>query len=189
MADFLISFRKTMSSEGGLTDNPADRGKRTYRGISEKWHPTWPGWGVINELSKQGGFPRSLDSCAELALMVQQFYRIYYWNVLGLEKLKHQAVADKLFDIAVNMGESEAATIAQRSVNLMNKNQALFSNLKVDGKLGDWSMGAINKICMMKENHDVFLKTLSAFQAYKYISICERDESQETFFIGWLRRA
>lgn len=188
MADFNISFRKTMVNEGGYSNNPNDRGESTYRGISKKWYPSWQGFKVIDQLRHEPNFPRNLENNAELQLMVQQFYRLNFWNPLYLDKINSQQVADELFDIAVNMGQTVAAEIAQRSINLMNKNQKLFPNLKVDGRVGELSAKAINNVCMMKANHDTFLKCLNIFQGWKYISICEKDESQEEFFIGWMNR-
>lgn len=188
MADFNISFRKVMLSEGGYSNNPADRGGETYKGISRKWYPSWQGFKVIDQLHHEPGFPKNLDNNYELAVMVQQFYRTNFWNPLWLDKILSQQVATELFDIAVNMGQQVAAEIAQRSINLMNKNQALFLNLKVDGRVGELSAKAINNVCLLRSNHDAFLKALNIFQGWKYISICEKDESQEVFFIGWMNR-
>lgn len=188
MADFNISFRKVMQFEGGYSNNPADTGGLTYRGISRKWNPSWQGFKVIDQLRHEPNFPRNLENNTELQLMVQQFYRLNFWNPLWLDKINSQQVADELFDIAVNMGQAVAAEIAQRSINLMNKNQALFPNLKVDGRIRGLSSKAINNICLYKANHDTFLKVMNVFQGWKYISICEKDESQEVFFIGWMNR-
>ena len=188
MADFNISFRIVMQSEGGYSFNLADIGGETYRGVSRKWNPSWQGWKIIDQLHHEPGFPRNLENAAELQLMVKQFYRINFWNSLWLDKITSQQVANELFDISVNMGQAVAAEIAQRSLNLMNKNQKLFPNLKVDGRIGELSAKAINNICLMRANHDTFLKALNVFQGWKYISICEKDESQEEFFIGWMGR-
>ena len=188
MADFNISFRLVMQMEGGYVNNPVDRGLETYKGITKKWFPSWQGFKVIDQLRHEPGFPKNLENNVELQLMVKQFYRLNFWNALWLDKINSQEVANELFDISVNMGQAVAAEIAQRSLNLMNKNQKLFPNLKVDGKVGALSAKAINNVCMMKANHDTFLKVLNVFQGWKYISICEKDESQEEFFIGWMTR-
>ena len=189
MADFLIAFREIMLLEGGYANNPGDRGKETYRGVSRAMNPSWSGWVIVDELRHEPRFPKNLDNNVELQLMVQMFYRLQYWNALWLDKISSQQVANEIFDIAVNMGQRSAAEILQRSVNLMNNNQHLFPNLKVDGRIGTLSAKAVNNICMMKANHDTFLKVLNVFQGWKYISLCEKDETQEEFFIGWMRRA
>lgn len=188
MAQFEISLNLTLANEGGYSNNLADIGGETYSGVSRKWNPSWQGWKVIDELHHEPGFPRTLENNVELQMMVKQFYRLNYWNPLWLDKINSQEVANKLFDIGVNMGTTDAALIAQRVANLMNKNQKLFPNLKTDGRIGPLSAALINQCTATSQLHKVFLKAVDIFQGWRYISLCEKDESQEEFFIGWMIR-
>ena len=48
-----MSFKKalehTLKREGCYANHGKDRGKETYKGISRKYHPKWPGWELIDE--------------------------------------------------------------------------------------------------------------------------------------------
>jgi lysozyme family protein len=56
-------------AEGGYVNDPADRGAETYKGISRKFHPNWPGWGVVDKHKplKTNQFINDpeLDKCVE----------------------------------------------------------------------------------------------------------------------------
>jgi len=122
MADFKQAFKDTSSNEGGYSNNSSDSGGETYRGIARKWHPDWKGWtridaikqrlSITNTLDCDNGTRRKLESALEadeeLSTLVQEFYKQNYWDTLNLDNEVSQQVANKLFDVAVNMGLATA---------------------------------------------------------------------------------
>ena len=77
MALFEKALLKTSAHEGGYVNDPTDRGGETYRGISRKFYPDWPGWEVVDDALAQGREVPNMD------LLVQRFYKKNYWDVFG----------------------------------------------------------------------------------------------------------
>lgn len=183
MALFKPAYKVVMQNEGGYANNPRDRGGETWKGIARKMHPNWIGWKIVDSL-KGSGFPSNLYAKADLQVYVEAFYKSEFWDVLRLDTVHNQAIANELFDTAVNMGTGTAAVFLQRVLNVTNRNGAEYHDLKLDGNIGPVTLSALN-------NHprpgDV-LKALNCLQGEKYIAICEADPSQETFFAGWMKR-
>jgi lysozyme family protein len=184
MADFKIAFIKTMDHERGYANHPLDRGGETYRGIARKFHPTWKGWELIDSYKKSKNFESLLDNDAYLQSLVEQFYKINFWDVLSLDKLKSQLIATELFDTGVNMGHDVAANFLQSALNLLNRNQKDYKDLPVIGKIGPLTIETVNKY----KNEAALVKTLNGLQFSRYRNICDHDSTQEVFFHGWLTR-
>lgn len=117
MADFDPALQKTLATEKGWANVPGDHGGETYQGIARNFHPDWPGWSIIDAVKRSlhlspnlvhsDTLDHNLASQSALPGMVADFYRTNYWNPLNLDS-QVQAVAEKVFDIAVNMGVSTA---------------------------------------------------------------------------------
>jgi len=184
MADFQQAYRRMLAHEGGYANHPADRGGETYRGIARRFHPSWKGWTVIDQLKKEPGFPRNLANHASLQEMVGTLYLEQFWQPLKAEKILQQSIADQLFDAAVNMGISTAVRFAQTALNLLSHDQASPLALKVDGRMGPKTLQAINA----HPEPEVLLQTLCSLRLARYIDICQQNPSQEVFLRGWLKR-
>lgn len=106
MADFESAFEFVMNHEdpqrsGKVTE---DAGGRTRFGIAQKFHP---------ELT-----PEFFSGPAEAALkQAEEILRRDYWDRMRLTDATSQNVANKLFDMAVNMGVHQAGVYAQRAAN------------------------------------------------------------------------
>jgi lysozyme family protein len=162
--------------EGGFVDIPQDRGGKTRFGITEA-------------VARKHGYHGKMSALPELSAI--EIYRTSYWETdrLNLFRVAHwsEDVALELFDTAVNMGVGTAAKFFQRSLNLMNRNGRLFTDLKVDGHCGRFTFEAMNRL---KKDIDkrVVVKILDTLQGARYLSIAKRDPSQEIFIRGWLNR-
>jgi len=180
MAEFKSAFLHTMSREGGYSNNPADRGGETFRGIARNFHPDWPGWSVIDAIhvDTRDGYKGD----PELTKLVADFYRGSFWNPLRLTEIDSQVIANELFDSAVNAGVGAAARWLQRAVNLLSQ-----PDISVDGKVGSKTIGAVN-LLISTVGEGPLLKTLNILQGMHYLEIVERSPSQEVFFKGWLTR-
>jgi lysozyme family protein len=67
------------------------------------------------------------------------FYKRRWWDQYGYEQIKDDAVASKVFDLAVTMGARQAATLVQRALRACG-----MVGVDEDGKLGPESFRAIN---------------------------------------------
>jgi lysozyme family protein len=164
----------TLGIEGGFSDDANDRGGATKYGITEA------------TARKHGYTGNMKDLPVELAKTI---YRIDYWDVnkLGEISLIAPETAEELFDTGVNCGVGTAAKFLQRALNSLNQQGKLFPNLTVDGSVGSKTVQAVQALIdKRRDQGDVVLARLcNGQQAVRYIEICERDETQETFMFGW----
>lgn len=167
MADFAPAFERTLRHEGGYTLSrvPADRGGMTFAGIARRHHPNWPGWGLVDAgAGEEDPFLRD---------MVREFYRREFWNRLRGDAITDQAVAESIYDCAVNMGPVTAVVTAQRCVG---------TNL--DGVVGPKTLAALTAA-----DPAVFLFKYTLERLRLYVQICRGDRTQRVFLLGWIDRA
>ena len=146
MISFDEAFDKTMGHEGVYSNDPDDLGGETYRGISRRFHPTWQGWRIIDGL-RRGSLSRLTDVIQkELDLLTRRFYQENYWNKFGGDQISFQPLAEELFDTSVNLGVGRAVKFLQIALNCLNRNQAVYDDLKEDGIFGLKTLGALNCI-------------------------------------------
>ena len=184
MADFKLAYFKTMGHEGGYVNNPNDRGGETYKGIARNFHPTWQGWSLIESYKKDKNFIRLLERDEYLEQLVLAFYKTQFWDALELDHLKSQTIADELFDSSVNLGTGTTIMLLQEALNLLNRNQHDFKDIRLDGKMGPRTIASLQSY----SNEMAMLKTLNGLQFVRYRNICFKDATQEVFFHGWLKR-
>src|ERR1035437_4603933 len=96
------AIQATLLFEGGYSNNPLDSGGETYRGISRKNWPNWNGWGYADIERSDPNFPHCLDRNLGLQGNVIDFYRQNFWSYGAITS---QPVANKIFDLAVNVGK------------------------------------------------------------------------------------
>jgi lysozyme family protein len=114
MADFEVAYKLTAVNEGGYSNDPADMGGETWRGISRKMHPDWQGWPIIDALKTKGSFPQSLAKSNDLEILVKIFYRAQFWNVMRGDEIDFQEIANQIYDDGVNTGIISAIRKAQK---------------------------------------------------------------------------
>jgi lysozyme family protein len=187
MANFKQSFDLTSGHEGEYSNDPADYGGETYRGISRKHHPSWSGWSIVDSYKSKPNFPKNMSSDSHLNCEVESFYKMFFWDVNLLDDFSSQEIANELYDTGVNMGVVKAAKFLQRSLNVLNKNGSLYADLSEDGKIGFNTLNSM-KICIDKVGANFIYKVLNILQGNNYIDIMVKDPTQERFAIGWLSR-
>jgi lysozyme family protein len=128
MSEFLTAFEKMIKNEGGyqLHTVQGDRGGMTYAGIARKFHPLWPGWVLLDSGERDN---------PKLTQMVRNFYLEKFWSRVHGKDIKNQAVAENLFDFAVNTGPRVAVKLAQ-----------VVAGATPDGAMGPKTVTAINDI-------------------------------------------
>jgi lysozyme family protein len=185
MAKFEIAHKITSLNEGGYANNLYDMGGETYRGISRVYWPNWKGWFIIDEYKRRIKLKNNdYIHDEDVNILVDEFYKKHFWDVNRLSEINNQKIANELFDTGVNMGRKIAAYFLQEALNLLNKNQKAYKDIKVDGVIGDITLKLVNNY---KKYHHV-VKTLNGLQFERYVGICKRDKSQENNFINWLKR-
>ncbi|WP_455756498.1 glycoside hydrolase family 108 protein [Sulfurimonas sp.] len=159
------AFEATIGHEGGYVDDPTDNGGETKFGISKRSFPEID----IKNLSLS---------------TAKSIYLENYWNTkqanLGLLP---DSIGIEVFDTSVNMGRHRALKMLQEALNLLNRNESRFDDLKVDGWIGNATISAVEKT---KESE--LLKVLNGLQFTKYLEFVNNNEDQERFFAGWIKR-
>ncbi len=115
MANFFIAYKKTSISEGGWADDPLDAGGQTWKGIARNMHPTWSGWAMVDAHKQEPGFPGNMNGDGLLESAVQKFYHDNFWEPINGDQILFQAVANQIYDSAVNTGPKEAIIQAQEA--------------------------------------------------------------------------
>ncbi len=146
-------IRRTINLEGGYVNDPVDAGGETKFGISKRSYP-----GVdIAALTKEEA----------IAIYARDF-----WDGMNLDLINSPAVAAKIFDVAVNIGQSLAAKMVQEIVAV-----------DADGIIGPHTANAVNA-----ENEDWMIAQLRKKQLLHYAAIVEKNPAQIKFFVGWINR-
>lgn len=190
MADFQKSYAITMQAEGYYSNHPSDRGGETWKGIARVPNPDWEGWKVVDKAKKLSNFPNSLKSNQELEVLVQQFYKKKYWDIMRLDQCPSERIASELFDTGVNMGTAVAILFLQQSLNALNKQGSLYADIGEDGGYGNLTHNAFMSFFRVvpKARWRCLYVLLNCLQGSRYISIVRSRPSQEEFMYGWMTR-
>lgn len=167
MADFLPAFRRVIGEEGGFSDKKHDRGGPTNHGITQRTLAEW--WKHLG----RDGEPTRADVQMLSETEAREIYRMLWWGRYRLERIDDQGIAEKVFDMAVNMGPHAAIVIAQRAVDAV-----------ADGVLGPKTIAALNAADPAEA-----LDKMRIFAAERYQRIVDEDPTQQAFLAGWLARA
>jgi lysozyme family protein len=164
MADFAPAFEKMLHDEGGmqLTNIPGDRGGMTYAGIARNANPDWAGWQFIDRKDFGGA-----------TQLVREFYKVNFWDRIRGDELTNQAIAETIFNFAVNTGVGVASKLAQ-----------LIVGVTPDGAIGAKTIERLN-ICTAEK----FLPAYALAKIQRYVDICMKNRDQSKFLLGWVRRS
>ncbi len=188
MANFTSAHAITAHNEGGYANNPADTGGETYAGIARNFNPQWCGWATIDRVTKQTQVVPKINKilAADRTLQrdVHTFYEANYWRANRLGELNNQAIADKLYDIGVNMGVDRASRMLQEALNLSNQNGRLYPDIDVDGITGNTTITTTNR----HPNPNLLLLVLDALQGERYLDNMRNNSTQELFANAWFNR-
>lgn len=136
MAKFDIAFNRTIIAEGGYVNDPDDKGKETYMGISRVYHPKEIMWSVIDVMKKRHSgtvLNHVLRESSVVQNNVKSIYKKEYWDVISLDDVPNQKIANEIFDDAVNRGVKSAIKTIQKVLGMNINgivNDELINNLK-----------------------------------------------------------
>ena len=169
MADFDRALKTILCHEGGAayTDDPADPGGATKYGISLRFLKDHgidlDGDGDIDAEDVRGLDPEK----------TAQLYRQFFWNLVHGNDFADQAVATKLFDMAVNMGPGRSIVLIQKAVLV-----------PADGLFGPKTFATINGFAS-----PLLFANLEEFLGDFYRGIVASRPASAKFLEGWLVRA
>jgi lysozyme family protein len=171
MADFQTAVNITLQNEGGFFHNQVTR-EVVNHGITLKF---------VQDSGCQPNadedFIRNLSSDA-----ASQIYQKYFWGRYHIGSINDQSLANKVFDLTVNMGPGSAnhpgaLTLLQSAVN------ACGGQCAVDGSLGPISLGQINALDPAQ-----LLAQYKALAAQRYSDIAAGNTNLASDLNGWLAR-
>lgn len=161
MSPFERALKLTLGFEGGLSNDPDDRGKLTNFGVTQAAYDRFR---RLNALSA-----RSVTSIT--APEVSALYRTEYWIPAHCPDLPER-LALCVFDAAVNHGPGQAIRLLQDALGLT-----------IDGIFGLRTRAAVEDV----DEPTVIARYLDARQAF-YDAIVSHDPTQSKFAHGWSNR-
>jgi lysozyme family protein len=177
MSDYLLAIAFILKNEGGLSQNPHDKGGITNFGISLRFlkslsPETLKSYGIFGEINEQ--------TIIELKqYQASDIYHGEFWSHAPFEKIGNQEVANFVFDMAINMGISPAIKCLQRALWSVRKRRDLVD----DGILGEKTLSAI-QLCGF-----LVLPAMRSERAGYYRLIAQNNVEEQNNLNGWLRRA
>jgi len=176
MANFDIAEAITGRNEGLYADNKADTGGETYAGVARNHWPKWEGWILIDRYKdslpnftiKQ--LNNEFKGSPKMMILVSNFYKKNFWDVLKLDLVNDQQLANSVYDFGVNSGTNRSAKYLQLS-----------AGVKDDGVIGKQTLAAVNSADRKVLYYD-FNKRRETF----YKSIAKGNQAQ--FLKSWLSR-
>tara|TARA_R110000824_G_scaffold96754_1_gene231456 strand:- start:117 stop:590 length:474 start_codon:yes stop_codon:yes gene_type:complete len=155
MAEFDGAIGTVLEHEGGYVNDAEDPGGETKFGISKRSYP-------------------DVNIATLTEVEARDIYRRDFWDAGKYYRIDDQAVAGKVFDLAVNMGIRQANKLIQRAVRAASGRE-----LVDDGILGPLSFGAINL------SPPAMVLAALRSEAAGYYRLLDKPR----FLRGWLNRA
>jgi len=174
MTPFERAFKKLLGVEGEYSDHPADSGGKTR-------------WGVTEFLARRYGYTGEMrDYPVEQA---QRVYREEFWDRLLLDQVDavSEAIAEEMLDTEVNTPAGTAVVFLQRTLNVLNREQRDYPDVKVDGRMGPGTLDALRRFhaARGRVGMTALLRMLNALQGAYYVELAERRQKDEAFVLGW----
>ncbi len=164
---------KVVRIEGGYSNDPDDPGGETN-------------WGITKKTALRAGYDKPMvDMTKEDAINI---YRINYWNVMSLDKIRDKDIALELFDSGVNMGNHYPQLWLQENLNALNNQGKRWPDIDEDANIGSTTGKMVVIACENKDIKESLLKLLNADQAVRYKNIVRARQKSEKYLHGWLKQ-
>lgn len=155
--DKIIEY--TMHKEGGYVNDAQDLGGETKYGISAK---TFKDVDIKNLTKEQA----------------VQLYKDKYWNENIFPKIKDDRIRQKLFDMSVLMGHTQAVILLQRAMVASGR------SIEIDGYFGKVTLKKLNEC----KNTEGLLWCFIGEIANYFRDVVQYNPSQAKFLKGWYNR-
>jgi lysozyme family protein len=157
---FQICLDRVLRHEGGVSNDPLDRGGFTNLGVTQRVWEEFVGH-PVSEADMRALTPEK----------VGKLYKQKYWNAAYCEVLP-KGLDYVVFDFAVNAGTGRSVKTLQQAIGVL-----------ADGVIGPRTMAAINGA-----NPKELIAKFSDARADFYQGIVARKPDQARFIRGWLNR-
>lgn len=161
MSSFELAIVTILKHEGCYVNDPNDPGGETKYGISKRSYPQLD----IRNLTEE---------------QAKEIYYRDWWDRYRYGGINDQALATKIFDMAVNLGARQAHKLLQRAANEVIGHQ----NIAEDGIIGPQTLAAVNSVDSKR-----LLSALRNHQSNYYRELARKNSSLAKFLRGWLNRA
>ena len=166
MADFNLYFPTLLKLEGGLVNDPLDKGGLTKYGITLK---EWIRAGYDKDGDGKIG-PSDLKAITPED--AKPFYKKNYWDLVSGDKIDSQSIAEFICDWGVNSGTITAIKKMQEVIKIAS-----------DGIIGTNTLKLLNT-----GDKQFIFNNLKSRREQFYRNIVNANPSQEKFLEGWLAR-
>lgn len=164
-----------IEKEGGYSNDPDDSGGETICGVTK-------------DVAIEYGYTADLKSMP--MRMIKQIYKEQYWYALRLDNIETTcpSIVKELLDTGINQGVDRASRYLQVSLNALNREEADYPDLKVDGIIGMVTISALKTFVVRRGDQGelVLLRALNCLQGAFYIELSQAREKDERFVFGWL---
>lgn len=176
MTNFDVAFNYLVLEDEGakFTNDPKDSGGPTKWGITI---------GTFNEFF---GVEATLKDIEEMsAATAKQIYHFKYWTPLSCGAISDLGFAVAIFDSGVLYGVGTIALIVQRVLAAQGK------TIKLDGILGDKSVGLLNELLVGggHDAHGTLMQSICGLLHERIDAIIVANPKDERYRRGWGLRA
>ncbi|MBF0476530.1 MAG: hypothetical protein HQK59_12010 [Deltaproteobacteria bacterium] len=176
---FDMIVQTTFIYEGGYSDHPDDPGGPTNFGISLRFLETLSD---KYDLDHDGVIDAN-DIKKMTKQIAAQIYKNEFWEKCECSQMPCKLAA-AVFDAAVNLGTGRAVIMLQQELNKYC-DQAGFMVLELDGRVGKFTLEAINKLeNKTGEVVDGYLQAREEF----YERLAQKRPGLAVFLPGWKKR-
>tara|TARA_R110000868_G_C10891438_1_gene763638 strand:- start:746 stop:1291 length:546 start_codon:yes stop_codon:yes gene_type:complete len=178
MATFEPALAKTLKNEGGFYHDPKT-GEVAYKGIT-LWLLRGLHWSGTNpQVKGTPATPEEVEIVKGLSDKdIAHLYSSQFWYQQQLNALS-QDVAEKVFDLCVNTGNSQGGKLLQRAVNRLIWPEAIDE----DGKIGPRTTNKANSV-----DQAVLLERIRQEAKVFYAKLVEQKPVLIGNLKGWYRR-
>jgi len=177
-----LAYQFTQEWEGGLSDDPADRGGITHWGVSIEFLRDCARIDASHCLHLGIEEPVTRETIKALTKdQAKALFRWRFWDHPGFERYQ-TPLAVTLFDCSVNSGVKRAIILAQKAHNRVCHDPAEW--LVVDG-----IQGPKTKAALAKDDSLAVSRAIVSERKDFYKAIVASNSSQRVFLRGWLNRA
>lgn len=163
---FRCAVDRVFRHEGGLVEDPDDPGGITNYGISLRFLQTVQPNAMADDIKNL-----TKDQAGQL-------YYQHFWKAGGYDRIGPLAVAEKILDLAVNVGGKQAGKLLQRACRSCGR------DLVEDGEVGPITCRNIEAIPT-----ETLIAALRSEAAGYYRSLVAAQPIRVKWLKGWLNRA
>lgn len=177
MADFFdtVLAPHILGTEGGYSNNAADRGGETI-------------WGITIAVARENGYTGAMRSMSKIQAL--GIYRAKFWHKPDFDQIvtRSRKLAAALFDYGVNSGEGAPSKALQTALNAFNRQGRDYPDMTVDGSIGPTTLRALDtfiKVRGIRDAEIVLMRALEAQRGTLFLSISASRQPNEEFTFGW----